>query len=542
MARNYKKIDDGLRIKAKATLTSDTNGELETSSSTHKTYLHNGTSSSPLVTEAHTATLTNKTLTSPVINTPTGITKTDVGLSNVQNLDQTNPTNITQDATHRFTNDTAVTRLANTSGTNTGDQTNITGNAATVTTNANLTGPITSVGNTTSVASQTGTGSKFVMDISPILITPNLGTPSTLVGTNISGTAASLTSGITNALASATTTVNVSSATAPSTGQVLTATDSTHATWAAPASSPSSFLKIDNLSFVTSVASNALTITIKDAAGNTPSSSTTAIAFRSATNTSGAFVTRTITSALSMTISSGSTLGHANATAKNIWLYAIDNAGTVELAVSSNQFDESFLYSTTAEGGAGGADSESALYSTTARTGVAIRLIGRMLSSQTTAGTWAAVPTDVAMTYQKEVSVSALYTGAPPTGTLSAGFNLVTFGTKVKDSHNAYSSGIYTVPVSGTYSISAMTSVSGTRALNTYDQIVIQIDGTTNIAGPFNFSGGAVSGVVMQASILSYPLLAGQTVRINSYTTATGPSWDAVASRNYFSIVKTGNY
>jgi hypothetical protein len=41
------------------------------------------------------------------------------------------------------------------------------GTAATVTTNANLTGPITSVGNATSVASQTGTGSKFVMDTSP---------------------------------------------------------------------------------------------------------------------------------------------------------------------------------------------------------------------------------------------------------------------------------------------------------------------------------------------------------------------------------------
>ncbi|MEN6353202.1 MAG: hypothetical protein ABFD02_07090, partial [Bacteroidales bacterium] len=47
--------------------------------------------------------------------------------------------------------------------------------ASTVTTNANLTGPITSVGNATSVASQTGTGSKFVMDTSPVLITPTLG-------------------------------------------------------------------------------------------------------------------------------------------------------------------------------------------------------------------------------------------------------------------------------------------------------------------------------------------------------------------------------
>lgn len=41
---------------------------------------------------------------------------------------------------------------ASVSGTNTGDQTNIAGNAATVTTNANLTGPVTSVGNATTIA------------------------------------------------------------------------------------------------------------------------------------------------------------------------------------------------------------------------------------------------------------------------------------------------------------------------------------------------------------------------------------------------------
>jgi hypothetical protein len=59
----------------------------------------------------------------------------------------------------------------------------------------NLTGPITSVGLATSVASQTGTGSKFVMDTSPTLVTPNLGTPTALVGTNITGTAAGFTAG-----------------------------------------------------------------------------------------------------------------------------------------------------------------------------------------------------------------------------------------------------------------------------------------------------------------------------------------------------------
>ena len=72
------------------------------------------------------------------------------------------------------------------SGTNTGDQTNITGNAATVTTNANLTGHITSTGNATILGSftsaqllaalsdETGTG-VAVFATSPTLITPIIG-------------------------------------------------------------------------------------------------------------------------------------------------------------------------------------------------------------------------------------------------------------------------------------------------------------------------------------------------------------------------------
>lgn len=73
-----------------------------------------------------------------------------------------------------------------------GVATNLTGTASgltagNVTTNANLTGPITSSGNTTSIASQTGTGSKFVVDTSPTLVTPNLGTPSAAVLTHATG-------------------------------------------------------------------------------------------------------------------------------------------------------------------------------------------------------------------------------------------------------------------------------------------------------------------------------------------------------------------
>ena len=51
---------------------------------------------------------------------------------------------------------------------------------------SNLTGPITSVGAATSIASQTGTGTKFVMDNTPTLITPVLGVAT---ATSINGTA-----------------------------------------------------------------------------------------------------------------------------------------------------------------------------------------------------------------------------------------------------------------------------------------------------------------------------------------------------------------
>jgi len=105
----------------------------------------------------------------------------------------------------------AVTGTTSVSGANTGDQTitltgGVTGSgtgsfAATVVTNANLTGVITSVGNATSIASQTGTGTKFVVDTSPILVTPNLGTPTAALLTSATGLP--LTTGVTGVLGAA---------------------------------------------------------------------------------------------------------------------------------------------------------------------------------------------------------------------------------------------------------------------------------------------------------------------------------------------------
>jgi hypothetical protein len=87
----------------------------------------------------------------------------------------------------------------------------ITGNAATVTTNADLTGVITSTGNATVIASQTGTGSKFVVDTSPTLVTPDIG-------------------------AATATSLNKITVTAPATGATLTIADGATLTASATAS------------------------------------------------------------------------------------------------------------------------------------------------------------------------------------------------------------------------------------------------------------------------------------------------------------------
>ena len=169
----------------------------------------------------------------------------------------------------------------------------------------------------------------------------------------------------------------------------ISITGTTAASWSYlfEGSSNIPFNDLKNIS--ASVASNALTVTLNPCTLN----------FRSSTLTSGAFLTRSVPTAITLTVSSGSTLGTTSAVESKLAIVAIDNAGTVELAIVNSTvygaLNESVLISTTAEGGSGGADSGSVFYSTTARTSVAYRVIGYVTSTQATAGTWASTPSNV---------------------------------------------------------------------------------------------------------------------------------------------------
>ena len=135
-----------------------------------------------------------------------------------------------------------------------------------------------------------------------------------------------------------------------------------------------------------SAASSALTI----------SASTLSLDFRSTTLTSGTVTTVAGTPA-NLVVPSTATLGTVSAVQSRLVVLALNNAGTIELAVvnisGGTDLTETGLISTTAISAA--ATSASVVYSTTARTSVAYRVIGYIESTQATAGTWATTPSTI---------------------------------------------------------------------------------------------------------------------------------------------------
>ena len=153
---------------------------------------------------------------------------------------------------------------------------------------------------------------------------------------------------------------------------------------------------LQNVAFAATVAMSNLTFALKGIDGNDPSAGNAlSITFRDSSLTSGVYHIRTVQAATSVVLTAGSSLGFAGLQSDRIYLWAIDNAGTVELAVSryADVFWDDNLVTTVAEGGGGGATSPYTMYSTTARTNVACRLLGYVvIQSAVTPGIWSTAP------------------------------------------------------------------------------------------------------------------------------------------------------
>lgn len=150
---------------------------------------------------------------------------------------------------------------------------------------------------------------------------------------------------------------------------------------------------LENLG-ITVTPGGSATISVKTGAGNIPSiSEPVRVGFRGGSLASGLVSLVNITSPLAMNLTDGGTLGHVDGVTAYVYVYLINNNGVAELAVSSTIYQENALVSTTAMSSA--ADSNTVIYSTVARSNVPIRLIARVTSTQVTAGSWIAAPTEI---------------------------------------------------------------------------------------------------------------------------------------------------
>jgi hypothetical protein len=201
------------------------------------------------------------------------------------------------------------------------------------------------------------------------------------------------------------------------------------------ASALGSGVSMVNGTLVMSVAGSALTVALKTLAGTDPTASDPVyVVFRNTTPATGDYTVITVTSATSVVVSSGSTLGTVNAQAFRVWVVGFNDAGTFRLSVINclnpnpwnifalSQFS---IASSTAEGGAGAADSVFVFYTGAAVTSKAYTVLGYATweTGLATAGTWSAGPTRLELFRPwtplpgAVISQVETFTGAVATGT-----------------------------------------------------------------------------------------------------------------------------
>lgn len=299
------------------------------------------------------------------------------------------------------------------------------------------------------ISDETGSGA-LVFATSPVLVTPNLGTPSAVTLTNATGLPVAtgisgLGTGIAAALA-----VNTGSAGAPvlfdgagGTPSSLTLTNATGLPTAGIVDDAVTYAKMQNISATSRIlgrhtaaagdteeltgaqamsilgqyaglnaafnagltataAAGALTISLMRADGSTPTATNqTVINFRHATAANGYLETVTVSGSTTLVLSSGSTLGVTSGDPVRVWIVAFNDAGTARLGAINcrvpgasariHPITDYGLSSSTAEGGAGAADSAGVFYTGTAVTTKAYRILGYLeWTTLTTAGTWTA--------------------------------------------------------------------------------------------------------------------------------------------------------
>lgn len=187
----------------------------------------------------------------------------------------------------------------------------------------------------------------------------------------------------------------------------------------------------ENYSLSAAPAAGALTITLTGAGGTALSAANKAqFSFRSATAGTGTTEVVDATADLTLVLSSGSAVGATSGQPFRVWIVIFNDGGTLRLgaincstATAIYPLADDIIASASAEGGAGAADSAGVIYAGAAVTAKAMRVLGYMEFSLTTAGTWDEAPDKIQLWQPgmklpgDVVQVQRTATGAVSTGT-----------------------------------------------------------------------------------------------------------------------------
>jgi hypothetical protein len=260
-----------------------------------------------------------------------------------------------------------------------------------------------------------------------------------------------------------------------------------------------------------SVSSSAMTVTLNP----------TVLDFRSTPLTSGTVNTRTVSAAISVVVPSTATLGTVSATQSRIVVLAIDNAGTIELAVvnisGGSVLDETTLISTTAIAAA--SNSATAYYSTTARTSLPYRVVGYIESTQATAGTWATAPSTIqgvgGQAYIRPSSGSVVRVntanGYGSTNTFIRRFTTIVTnqGSDITYADSATLGATFTINTNGVYAISFSDQFNGS------DFMGISLNSTQLTTSIASITASTRLAVTTTATNANYPGSCGVTLYLN---------------------------
>jgi len=301
--------------------------------------------------------------------------------------------------------------------------------------------------------------------------------------------------------------------------------DSTNSSWlvigpiAPTVALQRAFISVDMPKLVVTGSGGVLTIALKNASGSDASAvEPITLPFRNSTLATGDTTLLQITAAASQTLSNGSTLGVTTGPAR-VWFVLFNDAGTGRIGAvnclnGSNVMAlvNDALYSSTAEGGAGAADSAQTIYTGTAVTSKAMCILGYAEWTSLTAGTW--TTPDKVQQYRPGVPLpgAVVQVQRNATGAVATGTTLIPFDDTIPQNTEGdqyMSQAITPRSAANVLAVSAQGSYSNTiSSTDTMIQALFQ-DSTAGALACTAEAKGVSSGPVLLAT--TYAMKAGTT-------------------------------